>query len=256
MRKINRLAVLLLPLFLLILLSSYTKVSASCVNGQNSCSSSYGISRYSFDSGGTLDNSCYGSYCAAQTLGDTAVGNSSGSGYQVQAGFNDNREPSLELFVNAANINAGLLSTTKTATATATFSVESYLSSGYVVETISSPPKEGSYVMSAPSSPTASAQGTEQFGINLVDNTTSCGAPADFGANPIQVPGTSFSFGAPTPNYDTCGKFMYKSGDPIASSSESTGQTNYTISYILNISSATPGGVYSMNQQLVAIPTF
>ena len=256
MSKINRSVVLLFPLFLLIFLFPFSKVSASCVYGQNSCSSAYGISRYSFDSGGTLDNSCSGSYCAAQTLGDTAVGNSAGGSYQVQAGFNVNREPSLELFVNSANINTGVLSTTATATATATFYVKSYLSSGYVIDTISPPPRMGSYALLTPSIPTASSVGTEQFGINLVSNTIACGAPTNFGSNPVQVPSTVFSFGQATSNYDTCGKFMYKSGDSIASSSESSGQTDYTISYITNISSTTPGGVYTMYQQIVAIPTF
>ncbi len=230
--------------------------SYACVSNQQSCSTNYGVNRVDFSSGSSLDTTCSTSYCAAQTLGDTTAGLTSSTNYAAQTGYNVNRSPSLEFLVNTASINLGILSTTTTATATATFSVESYLSSGYVVETISPPPQNASYTVSAPTTPTASSVGSEQFGINLVSNTTTCGAPVNFGANPVQVPSSSFSYGTAATNYNTCGKFMYKNGDTIATSNQSSGQTDYTISYIFNISSVTPGGQYSMNQQLVAIPTF
>ena len=233
--------------------------AAACVTGEQSCSSNYAVGQIFFGSGGSLDTTCSTTYCAKQSVGEITVGNTSdGSKYQAQAGFNVDRQPSLTFIVNTASVNMGVLSSTTTATGTASFSVKSYLSSGYSVITESQPPQNGSYTMKALSAPTASSAGTEQFGINLVANTTggSCNAPANFGANPLQVPSTSFSYGVAASGYNTCGLFQYIPGSIIASSSESSGETDYTISYIMNISPVTPGGQYSMNQILVATPTF
>ncbi len=251
--------------FRLLILLSVTSVlfslffasqSYACVSNQQSCSSTYGVSRVDFSSGSSLDTTCSTTYCAAQTLGDTTAGLTSSPTYAAQTGYNVNRSPSLEMLVNTASVNLGTLTTTTTGTGTATFLVQSYLSSQYVIDTVSPPPQNGSYTVAAPSAPTASAVGTEQFGINLVQNTTACGAPANFGANPLEVPSASFSYGAAAANYNTCGKFMYQNGSEIAYSNRSTGETDYTISYIFNISNVTPGGQYTMAQQLVAIPTF
>ncbi len=143
-----------------------------------------------------------------------------------------------------------------TATTTGTFSVESYLADGYIVTTDANPPKMGSYTMHALTTPTSSNNSQEQFGMNLVANTTGCGAPANFGASPVQVPTSSFSFGYAAANYNTCGKFTYNNGDTIAASNSSSGETDYTISYIFNTTPLTPGGIYSFNDVLVATGTF
>ncbi len=231
-------------------------ISAACAGGEQACSSSYAVGQTFFGSGGSLDSTCSTSYCAKQALGETGIGLTSSPDYQAQAGFNVDRSPSLEFVVNAANINLGVLSTTSTATATATFSVEAYLASGYSVITASPPPQDGSHTLYALSSPTASVAGTEQFGMNLVSNTTACGAPANFGANPVQIPSSAYSYGAAASGYNSCGLFEYVQGSTIASSAKSSGETNYTISYIENISNVTPAGSYTMNDQLIAVATF
>ena len=257
MRKVNKL--LLIFFALLMLLSGLgVKNAYACSLDQQSCSTTYGVGNYIFGSGGSLDTTCSTSYCAAQTLGETSAGLTSSTDYQAYPGFEVNRDPSLQLLVNTTSVNLGVLSTATPATQIATFSVESYLSSGYVIETISPPPSDGAHTLAAPSTPTASAVGTEQFGINLVSNLTTCtpAAPVNFGANPVQVPSSSYSYGVAATNYSHCGEFLYNNGDTIASSAESSGETDYTISYIANISSITPAGVYNMNQVLVALPTF
>ena len=246
----------LLALIALISFGFSGSISAACTSGEQACSSSYAVGQTFFGSGGSLDSTCSTSYCAKQALGETGIGLTSSPGYQAQAGFNVDRSPSLEFVVNAANINLGVLSTTSTATATATFSVEAYLASGYSVITASPPPRDGSHMMHALSSPTASVAGTEQFGMNLVSNTTACGAPANFGANPVQIPSSAYSYGTAASGYNSCGLFEYVQGSTIASSAKSSGETNYTISYIENISNVTPGGVFTMNDQLVAVPTY
>lgn len=229
---------------------------ASCVTGQQSCSGSYGVQEVFFGGGGTLDTTCSSSYCAKQSLGETAIGTSSSSSYLAHAGFNTKREPYIQINVSSTSVNLGLLSTSSTATGTATFSVKAYLTSGYNVVTDSAAPAYGSHTLASLATPSSAAVGVEQFGINLVNNTTACGAPTNFGANPVQVPSTNFSFGTTATNYSTCGKFIYNNGDIIASSTQSSGETDYTISYIANISNVTPAGQYIMNQTLVATGTF
>lgn len=216
-----------------------------------SSSPNYQIDEVFFGAGGAL-NACSPTYCSKQSLGETAVGNTASGHYQAQAGFNTNRGPYLQFTVNSSNQNLGTLSATATATATATFSVKSYLTHGYVVQTISPGPSNGSHTLASPGTPTTSAVGTEQFGINLVANTS----PTSFGANVSQVPSSSFSFGVPASGYNTPNYYKYTQGDTIASSSVSSGESDFTISYIFNISNATPGGTYSLNQVLVATATF
>ena len=129
------------------------------------------------------------------------------------------------------------------------------MSSGYVVQTVSDPPTNtlpNSPALTALSTPTASSPGTEQFGINLVANTS----PTTFGANPIQVPDNTFSFGTVASGYNTANLFKYVKGDTIAQSTRSTGETDYTISYLYNISNVTSAGEYRLAHNLVATATY
>ena len=227
----------------------------ACVNAQT-CSNNYQVNEAFFGTGGSLDTTCSGTYCAKQSAGELGVGNTSGTAYQAQAGFNTDRAPSLTFIVNSATISLGTLTPGTTTTATATFSVKTYLASGYVVTLASDPPTAGTYTMKALSTPTAANTSQEQFGINLVANTVGCGAPANFGSNPAQVPDSTFSFGAAATGYNTCGLFKYVKGDTIALATKSSGETDYTISYIFGVTNVTPGGTYSMSQVLVATSTF
>lgn len=242
-------------LSLLIVLGLPT-VASACATGQQSCSSSYSVGETFFGSGGNL-SSCGAAYCSKQSAGELAVGNTKSTNYQAQAGFNTDRTPYLEMLVNTTSINLGVLNAGTTSTATATFHVKTYLASGYVVVNASPGPKNGSYTMSSPSSPTASNTTAEQFGMNLVAN-NSCGGgmPGSLGADPVQVPSSTYSFGAAASGYNTPCQFKYVNGDTVASSNKSSGETDYTISYIFNITATTPGGTYTMNHVLVATSTF
>lgn len=229
----------------------------ACTNAQT-CSNSYQVNEAFFGNGGSLDSTCSTTYCAKQAAGETGTGNVLGSSYQAQAGFNTDRSPSLTMVVTSANINLGALSAGTTATATSSFSVKSYLASGYVVVTAANPPTSGSHTLTALTVPTASNTAAEQFGMNLVADTS----PSISGSsNPVQVPSSAFSFGTAAHNsssdyYDTPNQFMYTNGDTIAKSTKSSGETDYTISYIFNTTNLTPGGVYTFNQVLVATSTF
>lgn len=225
------------------------------VEAAQSSSTNYQVNEVMFGSGGEL-NACSSQYCAKESLGETTVGNTKSTNYQAQGGFNTDRTPSIEFVVNAATIDLGVLKTNATATASVGFSVKSYLSDGYSVVNASDPPSYAGYTLANLTTPTASAAGTEQFGINLVSNTTGCGAPANFGANPVQVPSSVYSFGTVASGYNTCGQFKYVKGDVIASSPRSSGETDYTVSYIFNISNTTPAGLYTFNHILVATATY
>lgn len=251
-----------------------TAVSAASCSGnpdQQSCSSNYGVSETFFGSGGQLEACSVGQYCAKTSLGELTAGNTKGTAYQAQAGFNTNRTEWIESAVQDDTVNIGTLSSSRPNVGTARFYVKSYLSSGYVVQTWGGPPKNGLRALATSSTPTASSPGTEQFGINLVANTGITGAvdgtgaaKPNFGAVPTQDPDSSFSFGKANDGgvgganqvYNSANNFKYTDGDIIAFSASSSGFTNYTISYLFNINAVTPGGTYTMNQSIVATATF
>lgn len=226
-------------------------VPAIVFAGGLTSSSNYQLGEAFFGAGGELDATSP-NYQAKESAGELAVGDTSSPNYQAHAGFNTDRQPYIQMDVGTTNVNLGTLSASSTATATATFSVETYLAHGYVVTNVGAPPTNGSYTMNAPSVPTASVAGTEEFGINLVANTF----PTNFGSNLVNEPDNTFAFGEVTPNYDTPNYYMYSQGDPVAQSVSSTSFTVYTISYIFNISHVTPGGTYTFYDVLVATSTY
>lgn len=196
------------------------------------------------------------------TLGDTAVGNSSSTNFQTNSGTNTSASPVLGLTVNTGTVSLGILSSTIARTATATFSVKDYTSYGYVVTIVGTPPMMGSHTMTALATDTASIATTEQFGINMVANTS----PVSVGANPSQNPSASFSYGVAgdgttgvygtTRPYTIPNNYRYVSGETIASAPKSSGYTDYTMSFLANISTLTPGGTYSGNLSIIATGTY
>jgi hypothetical protein len=220
-------------------------------------SPNYRVEEAFFGTGGELDaNSA--NYKARQSAGDLAAGTTSSTNYDAFAGFVTPEEPFLALVVNAATIDLGLLNESTTATGNGTFSVRTYLSSAYSVKTMSQPPtNESGSVLNGMSAQASSAPGTEQFGINLVANTS----PAAFGANAANVPDNTFADGEVAPGYDTANLFKYVVGDTIARSPKTAGnpavgQTDYTLSYIANIASITAAGQYTMGHDIVVVATY
>lgn len=223
-------------------------ITASSISSTN-----YEILEDYFSSGGNVESSS-SSYMTRDSIGNIGVGskNASGTDYRNQSGPITTNFPSLSFSVNTPSVNLGALSTSATATGTATFSVLNYTSYGYIVVINGNTPTSGANSLDGLSSQAASSTGTEQFGINLVANTS----PATFGADPSQVPSNSFSFGSAASGYDTTNLYKYVSGNTIAQATQSSGQTDYTISYIANISSSTPAGQYTTTQNLVVVGTY
>lgn len=234
-------------------------------------SPNYQVNQAFFGSGGSLQMNS-SNYQANGALGELGVGNSKSSNYQAQVGYNTDRTPYLQFIVNGANIDLGVLTSATTSVATATFSVKDYLSSGYVVQTDSPPPTYSGHSLNALTTPTASSTGSEQFGMNLVANSCPANTPASgagscsgsLGANPSQQPDSTFSFGTVDPSvcskvtsgYDTPDEYKYVNGDIIAASCQSSGETDYTVSYIFNISNTTPAGAYTFHHVLIATATY
>jgi hypothetical protein len=243
--------VLLALISVIALCFAFSPINTMIAHAQLSQSTHYGVDEVFFGSGGEL-NACSATYCSKQSAGELTVGNTSSATYQAQAGFNTTSAPYLQFIVNASNVNLGSLSSGTTYTTNGTFSVKAYLASGYVVQTAADPPLNGAHYLTPLASPTASNSNAEQFGINLVANTV----PSSFGANPAQVPDTTFGFGQVSAGYNTANQYKYSKGDTVAYSTTSSGETDFTVSYIFNVSPITPGGVYTFNHILVATATY
>lgn len=93
----------------------------------------------------------------------------------------------------------------------------------------------------------ASSVGTEQFGINLVDNTT-----PDAGADPS---GTA-PLGSAADQYNTADLFAWNNGDTVATSTTAIGSTTFTVTYLANIASGTESGTYAMTITYAATGNF
>lgn len=231
-------------------------VTAAPVMAQSSSSNSYRVDEYQFGSGGELENSST-NYKAQTNVGSLGVGRSSSTNYDLEAGFITPSEPFLEVFVNFATVNLGILDPSTTGTGTGTFWVRTYLSGSYVVQTMSQPlTSEGGAVINAKGTLGAPAPGTEEFGINLVDNSS-----PNIGADPLNVPDNDYADGAIATGYNTPDQFKYGVGDIIARAAatignQAVGRTDYTISYIANINSITEAGSYSMVHDIVVVATF
>lgn len=93
---------------------------------------------------------------------------------------------------------------------------------------------------------TASSVGSSQFGINLVDNVN-----PDIG---------SFRAGdanaSPTADYDDIDLFKFVSGEAIASASQPTNTSTFTISYIANVAPDTDAGSYATTLTYNCTATF
>ena len=208
---------------------------------------------YRFDestlNGGGLIQSSSTNFQASSSIGDLGVGNSASTNFQVESGSQTTDDPALSFIVEDADAGFGDFSATATATATASFSIINYTSYGYVVQIAGNAPTNGAHIIPAMATADSSLPGTEQFGINLVANTS----PTSFGANPDHG---QFGFGSAATNYDTANVYRYVSGDTIASAPKSSGKTTYTISYIVNVANLTPGGQYTSGQTVIVTGTY
>lgn len=141
----------------------------------------------------------------------------------------------------------GTLSKDTTLTAQSQMAVGTNASAGFAVTVVGTPLAAGTSVIDAPTSPTESRLGVNQFGINLVQNDI-----LNVGRNPEG----DWANAQPTAGYGQPNKFMYVSGDVIASSPNVSLMKKFTISYITNTSPNLRAGFYVTTLNYVASGRF
>ena len=186
---------------------------------------------------------------AGESIGDIGTGNSSSANLSLNSGYTTTSDPSLSLNVIDGTLSFGAFSPGQTAVATSRFSISNYTSYGYTVQIVGTPPTNGNHTIKAMTTSNASQVGTEQYGINLVANTS----PQAFGTNPDN--GIS-GFGLAAPGYSTSNYYQYIDGNTVAYAGKSSGTTIYTVSHIINVTPLTPGGQYTAGQTLICIGNY
>jgi len=212
-------------------------------------SNSYMFDETSVGTSGLL-NSKSTNYGITEATGDLGAGEAASSNYNLQTGSKTSVDPTLSFSVDQFTADFSKLNPLATSTATARFSVLNYSSWGYSVQLYGPPPTYRTRPIAAIATAPASSQpGTEQFGVNLVANTS----PVSIGAN---VDNGDYGLGVVSPDYNQSNKYRYISGETIASAPKSSGKSIYTLSYIVNVAGNTPGGAYTSNQMLVVTGTY
>lgn len=151
-------------------------------------------------------------------------------------------EETIDLSLNAGNCSFGELSTTSVKTCSFEASAASNSPHGYSMYYLANQTLAHSQNLDTirPIGTTSafSNPGTEQFGFNLVANTS----PA-VGANPVGGSGT------PSANYNLPNRFaLSSSGANIATTLGPSNETTFTASFIANISTSTVAGSYEATQ--------
>lgn len=224
--------------------------SAGAVFATTSNSTNYQVTETQFNAGMNLE-SCSGQYCAQTSIGDMAVGRGESPQSTAEFGSITPSEPMLEVIVDPGESNLGVLTTERTATKTMVVKIRSYLSAGYVLQVVGDAPKYGDHSLHTPQEPVQSQVGSEQFALNAAANTM----PA-VGSNLVHTPSNQTSFGEVSEPYASPNFFKYTSGDVIGRSLVESGQTDYTISMIVNISNRTPAGRYEGEFSAVVVPFY
>ena len=233
----------------------FSLASSSVAVAQIPSSSNYSVPESGFTSGSDI-NANSASYNARTSVGNLGIGQSESGSYIGLAGIITPDQEYAELIIPVSTINMGTLNPGTPGVGTATFSARTYLNDSYIIVSLRNPPtNESGRVIAAMTTMGAFSATTEQFGLNLVSNTS----PATQGANPSRQPvdNGTFAFGIAATGYDTINNYKYSPGDVLARSvTRGYGETIYTISYILNVIPTTPAGLYRMEQDLVLTATF
>jgi hypothetical protein len=141
----------------------------------------------------------------------------------------------------------GNLSSNSTVTAQSQMAVGTNASGGFAITANGTPMSAATNVIDAPTSPTLSTPGKNQFGINLVENNT-----PSVGKNPEG----DWANAIASPNYSVPNMYMYVPGDVVAYSPNVSLMKKFTVSYILNASPTLRAGVYTTTMTFIASGRF
>jgi hypothetical protein len=152
------------------------------------------------------------------------------------AGTNDNFYKDLGTFSNESPL-----------VAYSQMAVGTNASGGFAITANGAPPSAGTNVIDNLEAPAPSTPGTNQFGINLVQNTD----PA-IGQNPEGTWANAIA----APGYDTPNMYKYVPGEVVAYSPNVSLMKKFTVSYLLNASPTLRAGVYTTTITYVASGQF
>jgi hypothetical protein len=144
------------------------------------------------------------------------------------------------------SVSFGTLSKSQVSAISTQFAAATNDPTGYIIYSLGTTLTSGNNVIAAPSTPSPSAPGNSQFGINLRQNIL-----PSVGQNP-QGAGT----GAPLTDYNAANLFMFNPGAAIASASTATDYTVFTTTYIANIVDGQAPGVYTTTITYMAVAQF
>ncbi len=203
-----------------------------------------------FSSGGTEDSTS-ANYSLSDTIGEAIIlsATSTSVNYGTKAGFREMYpDQYLTLSVSATAVDLGTLSTSEAKTGSHTMTVATNAVGGFTTTVLGSTLTSGANDINAiGAAAAASTPGTEQFGINLVANTS-----PSVGANPN---GTS-PIGSAANQYNTADFFAFHTGDTVATSTQAINSTIFAVSYLANIATDTVAGSYSTTLTYSATANF
>lgn len=133
-------------------------------------------------------------------------------------------------------VDFGELSSSQTFSTSSQIQARTNAQYGYSIAITGTTMTSGYRSIPANATPTESFRGVGQFGVNLATNTS-----PNIGADPVG-PGVN---GVVSPLYSTPNKFLFNSGDIVATSNNVTRTRKYTASYVINVPQDQPPGVYS-----------
>ncbi len=203
-----------------------------------------------FNSGGSEDSSS-ANYGLQDSIGEAIIlsATSTSATYGIKAGFREMYPDQYITFAVSSNsIDLGALSDSAVSSASHTMTVDTNAPKGFTITVTGSTLTSGANTINAVGAvAAASSVGTEQFGINLMANTT-----PSVGADPA---GTA-PIGSSASQYDTADLFALNSGDTVASASNDINSTVFTVSYIANIAAGTDSGTYTTTLVYAATANF
>jgi hypothetical protein len=143
-------------------------------------------------------------------------------------------------------IDFGILSASHSSQGQSQILVATNSPTGYVMQVYGTTLTSGNNIINANSTLAPSKPGSQQFGINLRANSN-----PSVGADPIG-PG----LGQPIGSYNIPNYFLFNSQDVIAESSNPDNFRLYTVSYLVNVDSSQPPGIYVSTLTYVGSGTF
>lgn len=144
-------------------------------------------------------------------------------------------------------VDMGQLDAQFTLLAQSQMAVGTNASGGFAITANGTPLSAGVHVIDSPTTPTASLQGSNQFGLNLVANSE----PA-VGSDPE---GT-WANAVPAPDYSVPNLYKYVPGDVVAFSPNVSLMKKFTVSYIVNSRDDLHPGVYTTTITYIASGRF